>query len=285
MSFIYAERMLEFAIRIGTDDIMKDETLVDLIFFTDKHKGEGKDLTPPGASEPVREPLPWDHFQKRMAEIPRRKTETGRQGDDIFENTIPDVPDIKEYLSTANIRIMHGFPRESKDLPAISITLGNEDETGQEYLGKQKQVLQSDTARYEVYGADFSAQYNIQIMTPNYDETIIWHKIIKYSLLRYAYALEGYGLRTLKQSWLDPELDPRWADSGLFIYNRSCIVQCVKDEDVPVKVELYKEFAMGVGTTDPNNQPDNGGADGTVNPDPAGPPPEPIDPRNLIGGQ
>ena len=265
MAFIYGERLIEFAIRVGTDDIMDNPEFAELLFHTNTHENQGKDLTPPGASTPIKEPLPFDFFQKRIAEIPRRKTETGQSGNSIFKNSIPEVQDIKEYLQKANIRIMHGYPRETKDLPAISITLGNEGE-GQKYLGTMKQTIQGATSRYEIHGSDFNAAYSIMIITPNYDETVIWYHIIRYCLLRYRTALEGYGLREQHMEWLPTEPAPEYLQAGHFIYQRPCMFSCVKDEDFPVEVDRYKEFAAGVTTTTGSGQPDQSGVDKTIIP-------------------
>ena len=112
--FIYAEKLIEYAIRIGVDDIQEDPTLLDLMFFTDKQMNQGTDLTPNNQSKKVYESLPTDFFQRRLLEIPKRKSETGQI--DIFKNSIPSIPDIKEYLSTATMNIIHGFPREARDL-------------------------------------------------------------------------------------------------------------------------------------------------------------------------
>lgn len=267
MSFVYCERLIEFAIRVGVDDVVKDPTLLNLMFGAEKHLKEGADLTPPGQEAgSVREPLPFDYFQKRLQEIPKRQAETGKQ--EIFANSIPSIPDVSEYLQTANIRIMHGFPREEKDLPAISITLGNEDESGgQQYLGGIKDTVQAANKRYEIIGSDWSSQYMIQILSPNYDETVIWYFLIKYALTRYRRHIEGYGMRQQNLSWMDVELASQFVESGLYIYQRSCILSCVKSEDVPVLVDGFDELAMKV-------PPMTG--DGSIVPNPGGT--EPVHP-------
>ena len=270
MSFISAENLIEYAIRVGVDDIQQDPSLLSLMFFTDKHLDEGADMTPPGQpAGSVREPLPYNFFQKRLEEIPKRAAETGKT--DIFKNSIPQVPDIAEYLQTANIKIMHGYPRDDKDLPAISITLGNEDE--KQFLGMVKQVVQLEGKRYEMVGADCPAQYMIQILSPNYDETVIWYYLIKYSLWRYRRHIEGYGMREQSLSWADVELAPQFAQAGIYVYQRAGILSCVKDEDIPVQVEGFNELSMGI-----NGLP----GDGSIVPNPAGD--EPVHPLEYSEG-
>jgi hypothetical protein len=282
MSFVCAEHLIEYAIRIGVDDIQKDPNLVNFMFYTEKHLQEGADLTPPGQEAgSVREPLPYDYFQKRLLEIPKRQAETGQQ--DIFKNTIPQVPDIIDYLSTANVRIVHGFPRDEKDLPAISITLGNEDE--KQYLGMEKGTVQVDGGKkYTIVGADAPAQYMIRILSPNYDETVVWYYIIKYALWRYRKHIEGYGMREQSVSWLDVDLAQQYVESGLYIYQRSAVLSCVKDEDIPIEKDGFDELNMGVTTPDAAPGVDPGGPvpSGAVVPDPPGPPPEPIHPLEYV---
>jgi len=261
MSFIYAERIIEYAIRIGTDDFMKDAMLVDLAFFTDAQRNLGADLTPPGGQQ-TREPLPTDYFQNRLAAIPKVIAETGMN--DIFQNSIPAVPDIKKYLSEANIKITHGYPREAQDLPCLAITLGSEDET--QYLGTRKGVItQTETKKqYDLIGSDWDSQYQISIITTNYDETIIWYFILKYALTTYRPALEAYGLRQAKLSFSDPEPAPEYLQGGLFVYQRVCTMSCVKAEDIPLPSSgTFSELQFGVG------QPDYPQGDGFIIPEPA----------------
>lgn len=284
MSFIYAERLIEFAIRIGVDDLMKEENeeILNFLFEADPHTKKGTDLTPPGNPEEVKEPLLYDEFQKRLAEIPRREAETGIVGS-IFQNSIPKLPDIKDFLTNPPkpVRIVHAFPREPEDLPAIVITLGNEDE-GQQYLGTEKGEVQTTHGRYKIVGSDFDAQYNITVLTPNYDETILWYHIIRYSLLRWRTALVGYGLNKQRMTWLDPDLDPRYTDN--YIYNRTCVLSCEKEEDFPVLIEQFSELSVGgVTVAGQGSQPDltDGGQvspDGSIIPDPDGGLPVPIHP-------
>jgi len=222
---------------------MRNPSIIDLMFHTDKHLMEGRELTPSGSPTPVREPLPMDYFQQRIAALPRTAQETGMQ--DIFQNSLPAVPDIREYLRTANLKLIHGFPREAADLPCISITLGNEDES--QYLAGQKQHMQgADGKVYDFVGSDWAAQYNINVITPNYDETVIWYFLIKRALTIYRPHIEAYGMREQKMSWMDVEPAPEYLQAGLFVYQRSCILSCVKDEDVPVESQGFTELGFGV---------------------------------------
>ena len=95
--------------------------------------------------------------------------------------------------------------------------------------------------------------------------SILYH-IIRYCLLRYRTALEGYGLREQHMEWLPTEPAPEYLQAGHFIYQRPCMFSCVKDEDFPVEVDRYKEFAAGVTTTTGSGQPDQSGVDKTIIP-------------------
>lgn len=242
MAFVSAELLIEYAIRIGTDDLMDDPYLIDQLFFADPLTQQGRNLTPDGQSEQVYEQLIMDYFQKRLNEIPRRGSEQGE--DSIFKNTIPAIPDIKDYLSSANMNIVHGYPRETSDLPAISITPGNEDE--QQYIGVTKTVADdtNDNQVYDLIGSDMATSYNIEILTPNYDETIIWYRIIKYCLLRYRHAIEAYGMRNQSMSWFEAEPASEYLQAGLFIYRKTCMLRCEREEFIPVKKDGYTELAF-----------------------------------------
>lgn len=266
MSMVYGERLIEFAIRVGVDDLIKDPTIANLMFFTDKHLGEGTPLTPAAGdpTAPTSEKLIMDAFQERIAALPKTKEETGLSSDGIFHNSIQAVPDIQEYFRTANIAIKHGFPREAQDLPCLAITLGNEEES--QYLGTQKGTLLKDNGdRYAVTGSDWETQYQISIITPNYDETVVWYYVLKYCLTAYRPHIEAYGLRQQKLSFMDVEPAAEYLQAGLFIYQRTCILSCVKDEDVPVKITGFNGLAFGVG------DPAYPQGDGTIKPDPVGP--------------
>jgi len=242
MAFVSAELLIEYAIRIGVDDIMKDPSVIDSLFFADPLAKMGRDLTPENQAEPVYEQLIMDIFQKRLQEIPRRGSESGQES--IFKNSIPTLQEMKDYLASANINIVHGFPRELSDLPAISIVSGNEDE-GQ-YLGVQRGVVDDSDEAYELIGSDANFTYNITIITPNYDETVLWHAFIKFSLLKYRHAIEAYGFRNQNMTWLDLEPASQYLQSGLFVYQKACLLRGEKEEFIPVKKVGYSELAFTV---------------------------------------
>ena len=271
MSFIAGQTLLEYAIRIGVDDLLKDQTLVNLAFFTDPQQNLGADMTPAGSTTKVNEPLPTDIFQQRLSEIQRSKAETGQSK--IFQNMIPAIPDIWTYLQSANMAIRHGFPREAQDLPCLAITLGNEDEN--QYLGANKGVISvvdpssptKETKRYGIIGSDWPTQYQIRIMTPNYDETEIWYFILKYCFSVYRVALGAYGLREIAISFGDLEPADEYIQSGLFIYQRICTIACVKEEDVPIPTPgLFTSLGFSVDATVAGEYHEG---DGTIIPDPA----------------
>lgn len=229
MSFLNAEMLLEYVIRVGVDDVQKDSAIAEELFAVDFLKNTGRNLTPPGVTEPVYETTLMDVFQRRMSEIPKTPGEDPNSTS-IFSNSIPTIPSINEYLAQANIGIRHGFPRDSQDLPMISITLGNEDE--RQYLGLLKHTAQStDGAKnYLAVGCDSEAQYMINIFSTNYNETVIWYHLIKRALVVYRPILEAYGLRECSVSWADVEPASEYLQGGIFVYQRSGIVRGVKDE-------------------------------------------------------
>ncbi len=263
MAFVFAERLIEFAIRIGTDDVMKDPTQLQLMFFVSDLVNKGANMSPDSVTPKVHEKLPMDFFQQRLAEIPRTKSEVNSSN--IFKDELPVIPDIAEYMKTANIKIIHGYPREAGDLPCISITLGNEEESTK-YLGGEKATINAAGGKkYKILGSDWGSQINVSIMTTNYDELVIWHRIILTSLLKYRVALESYGMRNQNMAWADIEPAAEYLQGGIFAYQRTCILSCDKEQDVPVLVEgEYSELAFGIA----------GGpaGDGTIKPTPAGDP-------------
>ena len=229
MSFINAEMLLEFVIRVGVDDVQSDPEIASEMFSVDFLTNTGMNLTPPGVTDEIFETTLMDSFQKRLKEIPLRSGETGRMGS-IFSNSIPSVPSISDYLSQANVSIRHGYPRDGQDLPMICITLGNEDE--RQYLGLLKYTAQSKDKKktYLALGCDAESQYMINIFSTNFNETVIWYHLIKRAFIVYRAILEAYGLREVSVSWTDPEPAPEYIQGGMFVYQRSCIVRGVKDE-------------------------------------------------------
>lgn len=187
----------------------------------------GLDLTPPGG-EPVFDQTLYDEFQAKVSQLQRLKGEEGLAP--VFRNNIPSVPDIQAYLAVCNIRFAHGFPREAQDLPMVCITLGGEAE-GTKYLGQQKIPLSGANGQEQfLLGSDMEADYHIHVVTPNYDETVILFHLIKYGLLKYRDHLEGYGLREATMNWQPCEPAPDYIQGGLFIYQRTCVLTCTKDE-------------------------------------------------------
>jgi hypothetical protein len=247
MAFIYAQRLLEFAIRIGFDDLQKDTDLLASIFAVDENLGSGRDL------EAQTEPLVFEEFQQRLSQIPRREVETGIAGS-IFRTLIPTLQDIQTLMATANIQIIHGYPRTASDCPCISITLGGEQES--QYLGDLKgRSIKGDKA-YLHLGAEMSAQYRLAVMTTNADETELWYHIVKYALLRYRPHLEGYGLTEQKVSWMDLEPAEEYLQSGLFMYQRVCMFDCMKQESVPILDKGYDTLVWGGIVGDPEIVPE-----------------------------
>jgi len=237
MSFIYAERLLEFAIRIGFDDLQKDPELLSRVFNIDPGLGLGRDLGGPT------ERLVFEEFQDRLNAIPRRESEAGNTS--IFRLTVPTIEDIQRLMESANMHIVHGFPRSSQDLPCISITLGGESE--RQYLGDIKdRTINTETGKSYIHlGTENQAQYRIAIVTTNLDETVLWHYIVKYAMLRYRPHLEGYGIAEQKVSWMDVEPDEALIQAGIFAYTRVCIIDCTKQESVPIEESGFDTLVMG----------------------------------------
>ena len=232
MSFIYGNKLLEYVIRVGTNDILTNPELINLMFYTDPQTGLGKDLTPPCSTGKTIEPRVTDLFIAKLNATQRTKDETGQNK--VFRNSIPTIPDVKEYLQTANMNLKHGFPREAQDLPCISITLGGEDEATK-YMSSLKSSATSESGQtYDILGSDWSTQYHMNIITPNYDETEIWYYILKYAFITYRAVLEGYGLIEQTLTFADLEPAPEYLQGGLFMYQRTAILSCKKVEDIPV---------------------------------------------------
>lgn len=230
--FIYGESLLELAIRMGVDDLAKDPSAVRRLLGIERNLHAGMELTPPGSSEDVYEQTLYDEFQQRVATLQGVK---GEGASAVFKNAMPDMPDIEAYLSQGpNVRFSHGFPREAQDLPMISITLGGEAE-GEKYLGQLRYKAvnrRADGAEVAVIGSDMQADYHIHILTPNYDETVVLFHLVKYGLLKYRAHLEGYGIALATMNWQSPEPAPEYLQGGLFIYQRTCVLSCQKDESL-----------------------------------------------------
>lgn len=232
---IYGESLLELAIRIGIADLAANPEEITQLLGISPGRNAGLDLTPDGAPVKVYDRTLLDEFQDKVDALARLKGEEGLRP--VFRNAIPDLPDIKAYVQSANVRIAHGYPREAQDLPMVAISLGSESE-GQQYLGvlKTEKTGQAGSGdQIMEIGSDMETDYHIHILTPNYDETVILFYLIKYGLLKYRPHLEGYGLRDAKMNWQACEPAPEYLQGGLFIYQRSCVLSCVKDESFAVK--------------------------------------------------
>lgn len=266
MSFVLGQKLIEYAIRVGVDDVQKNPDLVRMMFMATKLENEGRDLTPTGQAQKVREPLVMDYFQQRIAQLPKSKGETGLN--DLFKNSNQALDDIAQYLQECNMSIRQGYPQEAKDLPCIAITLGNEDEN--QYLGqlKGRYVDDAKNKAYKAVGSDWATQYNIQIITTNYDEVEIWYHLLKYSFLTYRSAMEAYGLRNQRISFLDMEPAPEYLQAGAFAYQRTCIFNAEKDEVIPVEERGFNSLAFGV-VSEGQETPLEG--DGQIIPEPEAP--------------
>jgi len=230
MAFLNGQLFLEFAIRIGTDDLMKRPEMLDWIFKANPHINEGVVISADG--EPIeREKEINDYFYQRLSEIPRTNAEITLPS--IFRNNFTQTPDVAEYLRTANISIKHQFPRDSADLPCISIILGNEAE--EQYIGHSLGKAQVAGTQYELLGVNQDVVYNLMILSTNENELTIWGNIIKYSLLKYRRELEGLGLKKARVSMGDPEPAAEYLQSGHFVYQRSITFQCEKLDYFPVE--------------------------------------------------
>lgn len=244
MSFIYGERLIEYAIRIGTDDLMKSQELVDYLFYPTKNLNQGRNVTPPDSPQNVYEKLPFDYFQERLSKIPRTPSETGDL--DLFKNPFPTIPDIIAYLNECNISIVHGYPPAGGNLPCISIVLGNEDET--KFLGGQQIDYENGLGGKPSTekGSNFNAQYNVSILSTNYDEVELWYFIMKYSIMAYKAVLDGYGLSNIAMSFMDIEPAPDYIQAGLFCYQRTMILSTVKQESIMTPAPGYSELSFQV---------------------------------------
>lgn len=249
MSFVGAPSLIEFAIRVGLDDIRRDPNVLKFILNASLLTDQGRDLTPTGVTPKTFEKLPMDYFQRRLELIPKMGDETGL-ATSIFRNSNPKPEDVQRLLFEGNLKLIHGFPRSNEDIPCCSIVLGNEDEAGGvQYLATQREIFQAnDGKRYRILGSDMAAQFNIQIMSTNYDETMAWYYGIKYALWAYRTHMEAYGLREQRMNWQDIEPASEYVQAGLFVYNRTCIVSGVLEESVLVPDDAFKELAFSLAT-------------------------------------
>ena len=241
--FVYAESLIELAIRIGIMDLSSDPDAVTQLLGIDPQRNAGTDLTPDGGDQVFDQTL-FDDFQAKIDQLQRLKSDGATAP--VFRNNIPDLPDINEYLRTANVRFVHGYPREAQDLPMVCITLGGEAE-GEKYLGQVKTPLQGvDGQEAFMLGSDMQADYHIHVLTPNYDETVILFHLIKYGLLKYRDHLEGYGIREASMSWQPCEPAPEYLQGGVFVYQRTCVLSCVKDESLVFGRPGFTELAYNI---------------------------------------
>jgi len=235
MSFINGPMFLEYVIRVGFDDLVNSRDLMNQIFIHSDRVNEGDDLAPDG-SEPFHDPLLMDEFQERLKQIPRRPGETGMTT--IWRNFYITTDQVLEALNQANIKIIHGFPRTSEDLPCISLRIASE--SSEEYVGDAGGEFEVDqTGTHHIVVAEFDASYSITLATTNENELHIWYHVIKYALLRYRTVLEAYGLKMASQAWGDVEPASEYLQGGLFIYQRDCVVNCKKTEGFAVPKTGY----------------------------------------------
>jgi hypothetical protein len=239
MAFINTGLLLEFAIRVGFDDVVSVPGLLEQLFTTSDRTGEGGEL---GAGQ--REPLSMDYFQQRLAAVPRRAGEVGMQS--IWRNTFPTIEEIRQYLSECNIKIIHGFPMTMMDLPCISIRMDNDNDT--DYVGTTAGDFEGPNGRAHQIIAEFDTTHTVSIATGAESYTAIWYAIIKYSIMRYKQVLEAYGMKNLSQAWGDVEPRTEFTEAGNFVYQRDCAVNCQKTEGFYVEVNGFSELEGTVST-------------------------------------
>lgn len=227
--FVHGNMLIEYAIRIGTDDIIKDLSLIDQLIPDCKRLLEGREV----AGEHI--PTIMDKFQKRLNEIPKKGDENDAK--EMFRTTVPSPERIKAYLTQqsqeSNVSIKHAYPRDSQDLPCISIISDNENESP--FVGNTGgYVYETDGAQRERHSANNSVDYSVMILTTNFDETFIWYLVIKYALMRYRQELEAYGMRNIALSWQSPQPAQEYLQSGIFVYEKTCIVSCEKTDEFDI---------------------------------------------------
>ena len=240
MAILMGEKLVEYVIRMGTQDVMENPKLLKFMIYADKQENQGAVFSGGDPDNPEREPLVMDEFQKRLKNLPRLPGEA--KVDDLFMNTFSPLADIEKYLSEANIKIIQGFPRSPSDLPCISINLGGDDE--KQFLGGFKDEIKTDDKTYLLVGSDWRTQYFINVTTTNYEETLIWQMIIKFALTVYRPHLEAYGLRNSSMSWMDVDIAQELSAGGVFAYQRSCSLSCERDESYPVTKDGYSALAF-----------------------------------------
>lgn len=269
--FIYAESLIELAVRIGVDDLYANPDDIRLLLSMDPSLNNGLTLTPTGG-QPTFDKTLFDEFQTKISTL--RRVGDENKVKPVFRNPIPAIPDIQEYIKTANLRFVHGFPREAQDIPCVAITLGDENED-QQYFGVVEGMPLGGGSKGQLQqrvGSDFRASYHLHILSTNYDETVVLHHLVKYGLLKYRAHLEGYGIREAKLSFMDVEPAPEYLQGGLFVYQRTCVLSCVKADSFVDLSPAYSQLSYQITDTsgtilDPGKQilpgqPENGPGQG-----------------------
>lgn len=225
-------------------DLTEDPAAIRRLLGIAANKGIGLDLTPEG--EQPRSTLEltlYDEFQNKIDGLKRVKGEEGMPS--IFKSAIPAIPDIEAYLQTANVRIVHGFPREAADLPCVAISLAGEGEF--KFIGQIQEELIPEVGFTRVEeGSHAQADYHLHILSPNYDETVILFHLVKYALQKYRVHLEGYGLREATMNWQPVELAPEYLQGGVHVYQRSCVISLTKHDSFEYRRPAYTGLGYGV---------------------------------------
>jgi hypothetical protein len=237
MAFINTGILLEFAIRIGFDDVVNTPGLLEQLFITSDCTNEGAVMGDDGH----RDKLPMDYFQQRLAEIPRRQAETGMLS--IWRNSFPTVTEIRQYLAEANIKIIHGFPMTMADFPCISIRMDND--SADDYVGGTAGEGEYVGQRIKQYVTEFDCTNTVTLATNSESHTTILYTIIKYAFMRYRLELEAYGLKNFTQAWGDVEPRSEYIEAGNFVYQRDCAVNCSKTEGFWIPQNGYTEVEGG----------------------------------------
>lgn len=225
MAFVNAELLIEFAIRIGIDDLVVNHDLVEQIFFANPKTNMGQDLTNSKVATIA------DEFQARLSAI---RTTNLDPNSSKFRNTFTNNTDVIDYLTRRAIQIIHGFPRSPEDVPCISITLGGESED--DYIGDSLGDLidPDDGIPREWIGARWPGNYSLAILTTSYNETWLLYNVIKYAILKWRPAFEVYNWRNVTMHWMDMEPAPEYLQAGQFIYQRVCSLSGEKGENIVI---------------------------------------------------
>lgn len=143
--------------------------------------------------------------------------------DELFSTASESIRNqLKNYLTSQNIKVVKNYPRDQAQLPTYAILLGREEEV-HESLGNYLEDNNDDT---ELYGTMFQSQYRIETWSTNADLTVCLFLILKWIFLDARDDLNKKGL--LLQHLGAADLDPI-PDFPDFPYRRALLFETTSE--------------------------------------------------------